>query len=661
MRRYAALVVGASLAASTASAQDRTAEVDRIFSAVTPSAPGCAVGASQNGTTVVNRSYGLADVGSATPISDRTRFDIGSTQKQFVAAAILRLVEDGRLALTDDIRKHVPELPDYGHTITIDHLLTHTSGLRDWTGILPMAEEGTDVLDLIVRQRGLNFAPGTQWSYSNSGYVLAKEIVARVSGMSFAEFARTRLFEPLGMNATAYVPDVLQGGANVALAYQKNGDSWTRFMRLGNERGGGAIISTTGDLLKWNDALTNNRLGSFVTRKLQEEVRLANGRTVRYARGLMPDDAGGVPVVSHSGGAAGYSTWLGRFPAHNLSLAVMCNYEPVSATGYASQVANLFLPAPAASPVAAALAKARTATAGVDLAPMAGLYFSEQTGEPLRLAAAEGGFSVANGPRLVAVAPDRFKLVRPAPFFRSQDDVELRFPSAGVAEFVSTDGSVERYRRPTPYAHTPADLAAFEGRYRSEDLGSTLEVVPAANGIVLRFVNEPEKALELTPAARDTYIRSLMVVRFVRDAAGRVAGFDYSNPLVRSIRFTRTRNRPAGATAGAGGAAAGSATNADALPVTKAPAVSGEPQLQALTGEYEIGPGRRLAITLENGRLHGTPPGGQKRSLTFVSGTTYAADDASGVTLTFTVGAGGVATAALMRQNGREMTLRKVR
>lgn len=651
MRRYAGFALMTSLVASPVSAQDRTADVDRIFSSITAAAPGCAVGASRAGEPIVDRTYGLADVDGKLPIGTHTRFDIGSTQKQFVAAAILRLVEDGRLALGDDIRKYVPELADYGHVVTIDHLLTHTSGIRDWTGILPMADEGTDVLQLIARQRGLNFAPGTQWSYSNSGYVLLREIVARVSGQSFGEFARAHLFEPLGMQATAYVADVLQGGANVALAYQKDGDTWQRYMRLGNERGGGAIISTTSDLLKWNEALAHGRLGAFVTQKLHEQARLASGRTVRYARGLIPDDAGGIPVVSHSGGAAGYSTWLGRFPAHDLSVVVMCNYEPVSATGYATQVANLFLPAPAPNPLAAALTAARTALAGVDLAPHAGLYFSDATGEPLRLAVVEGGFSVANGPRLVAVAPDRFKQVRPNLFFRSQDDVELRFPSVGVAEFISPDGTLERYRMAKPHPHSAADLRAFDGRYRSEELGSTFEVVPAGGGIVLRSASDSAKAIELQPAGRDTYIRSLMVVRFVRDPEGRVTGFDYGNPVVRSIRFTRLGER----------AAATTAESPAALPVTKAPVVPAAPRLESLTGEYEVAPGRHLAVSIENGQLYGTPPDGQRRSLTHVSGTTYSAGDGSGVTLTFSLDGDGRVTEAVMRQGGRERTLRKLR
>src|SRR5687767_13019997 len=207
------LAAAVLLIGTAANAQDRTAQVDRIFNFATAETPGCAVGVSQNGTVLVNRAYGLANVERRVPLGHSSLFDIGSTQKQFTAAAVLLLVADGRLSLSDDVRKYLPELPDYGHKVTMDHLLTHTAGIRDWTGLLPMADEGTNVLRLVLRQRGLNFAPGEEWSYSSSGFELAKEIVARVSGMSFADFARTRLFQPLGMSSSAYVLDIMQAGA----------------------------------------------------------------------------------------------------------------------------------------------------------------------------------------------------------------------------------------------------------------------------------------------------------------------------------------------------------------------------------------------------------------------------------------------------------------
>src|SRR5215216_2603447 len=173
MFRLVSFVVTALLFGTPVYAQDKTSEIDKIFSWATPATPGCAVAVSQHGKLVVNRAYGSADLERDVPLSPSSIFDIGSVRKQFVAAAVLLLVEDGRLSLSDDIRKHFPELPDYGHKVTVDHLLTHTSGIRDWQGLRSLVGGSVDdVVGLTLRQRGLNFAPGEEWSYSNSGYVL---------------------------------------------------------------------------------------------------------------------------------------------------------------------------------------------------------------------------------------------------------------------------------------------------------------------------------------------------------------------------------------------------------------------------------------------------------------------------------------------------------
>ena len=652
-RRLLLALAGATVLVSPpASSQDRTAEVDRIFGFATPTAPGCVVGVSQRGEVVVSRAYGLADVERGVPLGPGTRFDVGSTQKQFAAAAVLVLVEDGRLSLSDDVRRYLPELPDYGHVITVDHLLTHTSGVRDWTGLLPLAADGTDVLALVLRQRGLNFTPGEAWAYSNSGYVLLKEIVARVSGRSFAAFVRERVFEPLGMASSAYVPDILQGAGERARAYRQEGNGWTPFMRLGNERGGGTVVSTAADLLRWTDALARGQLGPFVTGKLQEPARLANGRTLTYARGLTVETNRGRRMVWHSGGAAGYSALVSRFPDHALSVAVLCNFDPVSATGLGARVADLFLPpadAPEAGPAAAP---------GVDVAGRAGLYFDTRTGEPLRLAASDGRLSVVNGPTLVPVSADRFRPQRPSLSFRSGDAFEVAFRSPDTFEVTSMEGATETYRRAEPWTPTAADLRAFEGRYRSDELGTVLEVLPGPNGLVIRSEQDPAKSTEFAAVARDTYIQRLAVARFERDAQGNVTGFAYGNPLVRRLPFTRVGDRAAGPPA----APAPSSPSPAPAPSVPDAAPLAAPALDGLVGAYAMGPGRALTITLENGQLHGEPAGNPKRPLVHVSGATFAVGQTERpITVTFALDADGRATGLVMRQNGNERTLPRMR
>ncbi|HYW33294.1 MAG TPA: serine hydrolase [Gemmatimonas sp.] len=663
-----ALCVGAAVMAlaSPAIAQDKTADVDRIFSFATATTPGCAVGVSRRGETLVNRAYGLADVPRNVPIGKQTLFDIGSTQKQFTAAAMLRLVEEGRVSLSDDVRKYLPELPDYGHKITIDHLLTHTSGVRDWTAILPLAEPGTPVVKLIMRQQGLNFVPGDAWSYSSSGFELAKEIVARVSGMSFADAARRRLFEPLGMTATAYVPDIQQAGANAAVGYQKNGAEWTPFMRLGTNRGGGAIVSNIGDLLLWNEALGSGKLGAFVTRSLHQQTRLNNGRTLQYARGLQIDSTPGGTVISHSGGAAGFSTWMGRVPAEGVSVAVACNFDPVSATALAARVADLFLPPVPKAAQAAAMADA-AGIAGIDVTGRAGLYIGEGVGDPLRLTAVDGKLRFVNGPALVTVAQNQFRVARADLFFRSQDKFTLRFPFPDQLEITSMEGKVSRYRRAQPWTPAAADLQAFDGRYENQEVGAVAEILPGQGSIVMRLERDPQRPLELTPAERDTYTRSLVLVRFRRDAAGKVTGFEYVNPLLRGLVFTRVGNRVAGAASSAptAGTPPSAVSGMPPTPLTASPSSTAAPKLapalETLTGEYEMGPGRTLSITVDGGVLQGEATGSSaKVTLKHVSGTTFSAIGRP-TTLEFTLDSAGRATALVMRENGNERTLRKLK
>jgi CubicO group peptidase (beta-lactamase class C family) len=547
------VVVAALLVGTPAYAQDKTGEIDKIFSWVKPDAPGCAVAVSQHGKLVVNRAYGSADLERDVPVSPSSIFDIGSVRKQFVAAAVLLLVEDGRIALTDDIRKHFPELPDYGQKITVNHLLTHTSGLRDWTGLRPlMGGNVDDVVKLIQRQRGLNFAPGEEWSYSNSGYVLLTDLVARTSGMSFHEFTRKRLFEPLGMKTSASPGDLREVIKNRALGYEKEGNGWRMGMYVGNERGSGgsgAVLGTAADLVIWNDALTSGRLGAFVTEKLQEQARLNNGRKLNYARGLIVDSYRGGTQVSHGGSAAGYSAWLGRLPAQGLSIAVLCNSDEASATALARRVGDQFLPAPDSKAAETGAAKATVAVAGdagvtgVDLNSKAGVFFSERTGEPLRLIVNNAKLQIPGGPPLIPVTKDRFRNPSGELFFMSQDEFELHFLSADEFELRSMEGQTTRYRRAQPFAPTPVELQAFAGRYASDETGSAFRVVPGKDGLVFHLEGSSGKGSEIRPISRDTFQISRVTVRFLRDKDGKVVAFDYSNPLVRNIKFTRLSDR----------------------------------------------------------------------------------------------------------------------
>jgi hypothetical protein len=271
---------------------------------------------------------------------------------------------------------------------------------------------------------------------------------------------------------------------------------------------------------------------------LQETTSLRNGRRLSYARGLMVNDIPGGPMVSHSGGAAGYGTWLGRFMDSGLSVVVMCNFEPVSTTNLAGRVADLFLP-----PVDPQADPAPVAAPGVDVAGRAGLFFAEGTGEPLRLVVNGGRLGIAGGMPLVPVSADRFRPARASLFFRSEDAFELVFRSSDEFELTSMEGRATLYRRARPWLPTATDVKAVDGRYGSQELGTVIEILPGGNGVVMRLERSPELAQEMEPVAADTYMRNQAILRFRRDAGGRVVGFDYGNPVVRSIGFTRLGER----------------------------------------------------------------------------------------------------------------------
>ena len=343
------------------------ANVDAIFARWTSETPGCAVGVSKDGTPLVQKAYGMADLEHDVPNRADTIFEAGSVSKQFTAAAVLLLAQDGKLSLDDPVRRHVPELPDYGAPLTIRHMLQHTSGLRDWGELAAIAgwprttQRYTDehVLDILSRQRALNFTPGTQHSYSNSGYTLAAIIVSRVSGKSLAEFSRERIFAPLGMTRTSWRDDHTRTVKGRAIAYRPAPSGFKIHMPFENVYGNEGLLTTVEDLLKWNENFVAPKVGTPAFLAIQQEPgRLNDGRRFTYAMGLVLDHYLGSPRVTHNGSTAGYRAHLARFPAQGLSVAVLCNVVHAAADQYANAIAKMFM-----GPVRLSDVRASSATA----------------------------------------------------------------------------------------------------------------------------------------------------------------------------------------------------------------------------------------------------------------------------------------------------------
>ena len=401
MKRHVFLLAALAAAAAASLALSQTvpsplapaSQVDAVFSRWNTASPGCAVGVAAGGRPVLERAYGMADLEHDVANAPDTIFEAGSISKQFTAAAVLLLARDGKLSLDDPVRTYIPELPDYGVPLTIRHMVTHTSGLRDWGEVAGIAgwprgkraHTHAHVLDIVSRQKALNFTPGTNWSYSNTGFNLAAIIVSRVSGKPFAEFTRDRVFAPLGMPHTSWRDDYTRIVKHRAIAYQQGTDGYHEDMPFENVYGNGGLLTTVGDLLRWNENFVSPKVGDreFVTQQ-QTAGRFSDGRAHEYAFGLYVRPYRGVPEVSHSGSTAGYRAYLARYPEQHVSVAVLCNAANANATQYAHAVAEAYLGStftmPAPAPAAAGHDGATPAPplSPADLAEYAGRYVSEE-------------------------------------------------------------------------------------------------------------------------------------------------------------------------------------------------------------------------------------------------------------------------------------------
>jgi len=486
--------------------------------------PGCAVGVARGGTVLLQRGYGMADLERGAPLTAETILESGSVAKQFTATAVLLLVFDGKLSLDDPARKYIPELPDYGRPITIRHLLTHTSGLREWSSLVqaagwPRGERAhtqADLLDIVVRQKALNYPVGDYYSYTNTGYALAMTIVERVSGTSFQEFTRRRIFQPLGMTHTQWRDDFTRLVPGRAQAYGEEPDGWHLNMPFEDVVGPGGLLTTVGDWLIWSAALVDKKLGAAWADSLTNRMRLTNGREIEYAKGLFITRYRGLREISHSGATAGYSTFLARYPERdNLTIAVMCNAANAPAASYAHQLADRVItdfPPPAALD-----------TAQVDstaFARYAGVYRSERTHAALQVGADAAA-------RLRAL---------PNEWFWHPNGARWHFDvgSGGTptrVRIAQPDGDtvVYVYEAPKPWTPTPRNLAAFAGRYRSDEVGTTFEVRVKRDTLVVS--NRPGKTLKLTPTYPDGFSLGGTAVWFTRER-GQIAALHFGESRV---------------------------------------------------------------------------------------------------------------------------------
>jgi CubicO group peptidase (beta-lactamase class C family) len=544
----AALIFAIGLATSPAAlgqeAQEEslTERVDKIFAPWdNPSSPGCALGVIKNGELIYTRGYGMANLEHDVPLSSKSVFYIASTSKQFVATSIILAAEQGFLSLDDDIRTYVPEVPDYGKTITIRHLLHHTSGLRDYLTLWDLAgEEFADIhepeeaLEMIARQKALNFEPGEEYLYSNSGFFLLSVIIERVTGVTLREFARENIFQPLGMKHSHFHDDHTEISKHRAIGHVLRDDS-TFAMYVSNFDlvGSGGLHTSVEDLLLWDRNFYDNKLGE---RTLLEQLHtrgiLNSGDTLNYAAALRISEYKDLHTVDHGGSAQGYRTQLLRFPDQRFSVICLCNLGTIDPSRLAQQVADVYL---ADQLVEAEEEEAEfVELSQAQLEAWAGAYRNPSTGTIWKVSVEGERLKVEfNGTEmhLAPVSPTEFKAVdAPMGIDVTFEDEPRRVHA------VFEDGDEATYETVELVSPDPAELAGYTGEWYSEELDATWELVVEEDGLF--FKDRPEDPL--SPTIRDEFKLRGLTFRFTRDEEGQISSLWVDAGRVRNLEFTRS-------------------------------------------------------------------------------------------------------------------------
>ena len=539
---------------------DAAKQVDKVFEKWDrPDSPGCALGVYKDGQIVYKRGYGMANLNDDVSITPATVFHVASMSKQFTAASILLLAQQGKLSLDDDVHKYIPELHNFGESITLRRLLHHTSGLRDQWALLDLAGwrysqdliTDDDVMSVLVRQRTLNFKPGDKYMYSNSGFTLLAIIVKRVSGMSLREFTTRNIFEPLGMTHTHFRDDHEEVIKHDALGYEKDNKDKPFRMSLTNFDTAGAtsLHTTVEDLQLWDENFYHPRVGGpELIQQMLERGKLNSGELQDYASGLVIGTYKGLPTVDHGGADAGYRSDLIRFPEQHFSTAVLCNFADTNPSSLARQVADILLardlkapePAPAKEPGKAAT----VAMTAEQMAAIAGTYWRREEDDFVTLRVKDGKLQMNMGQDdfhdLKAFDPAHFH-VADVPW---GNNVDIHFAPADAGrplrlEQTFDGGKPEVYELVTAFVPTPAQLAEYPGAYVSQEIDPVYRISLQDGKLTLtRLKHKPDT---LRPAMRDVFAGEIGTVRFTRDASQRISGFILDGDRVRNLQFTRKR------------------------------------------------------------------------------------------------------------------------
>lgn len=520
-----------------------------------PGSPGAALQVWRDGRTLYSNAYGMANLAYDVPFDVDTRTNIGSTSKQFTAFAVMLQAERGALSLDDDIRTHVPELPDFGEVVTVRHLITHTSGLREIFNLLLMTGRRIDhgdfvdreeVLDVVRHQPTLQNAPGAEWNYNNTAFALAALIVERTSGDDFHVFMKNNVFDPLGMTRTMVRPHAEAIVEDRSQGYAPAEDGFIEIRDLGAAVGAGGIYSTVGDLQKWVENYANPRVG---TRSMIDEMMTSfvktDGEETGYGYGLFVDEHRGLRRVHHGGADIAHRSMLAYYPEVNGGITTQSNHASFD-SNVAFRLAEAFFGDAMEEADEGADSEFDPASYdpedfddfvgryALDVAPTFILTFTRED---------ETLYTQATGQQRIEIEPTSdstfaLTIVEASVVFHRDEDgtvTGLTLDQNGQNHATRLDDDSET----EAWAPSVEELRAFEGRYFSEEIETFFTLVVEDEALTLRHRRLDD--VKLTTGDEDSLSGGGFILEFERDRADRVVAFYLSNTRSRDVRFERVR------------------------------------------------------------------------------------------------------------------------
>jgi CubicO group peptidase (beta-lactamase class C family) len=540
-----------ALAQNPQSAETTSSRVDAVFKKMDSTvSPGCALSVMKDGKIIYERGYGMADLDHNIPITPGTVFHVASMSKQFTAASIILLAQQGKLSLDDPVRKYIPELPDFGTPITIRQLIHHTSGLRDqwsllgldgWRYSLDLITDD-DVLYVISHQKELNYPPGTKELYSNTGYTLLAQIVKRLSRESFRDFTSAHIFQPLNMPSTHFRDDHAEIVKNIAYGYEPSKDTYRISITNFDTVGATSLMTTVQDLAHWDENFYDPRVGGqALINQLLERGKLNNGEQIDYASGLVIGTYRGLKTVDHAGADAGYRSDMIRFPDQHFSSACLCNLATANPSELNRKVADIYM-AKEMKPAEPAHADDVKA---VQLKPeqlksRAGLYVNPDE-NVIRVSIKDDKLQIGWGTgeesyELKALSETRFRLLI-APVNFTFDDAKGADPVKLTLQ--PDNGTPDVFASVPSFAPSEADLKSYTGIYSSPELDPLYDIrLEDARLVLHRLKNKPDT---LMPVTRDFFVASVGSIRFTRDSQNQITGFALGTGRIRNLRFIKGR------------------------------------------------------------------------------------------------------------------------